>query len=51
MGLIGSVLQLIGLELPAPDHSTIARPARTVTLPSGLRSSSEPIHLLATARG
>ena len=31
-GLIGSVLQLLGLEQPVPDHSTIARHARTVTL-------------------
>jgi hypothetical protein len=29
-GLIGSILRLLGLELPIPDHSTIGRRARTV---------------------
>ena len=50
-GRIGSVLQLLGLELPVPDHSTIARRARTVTLPSAPRSSGEPIHLLVDGTG
>ena len=50
-GLIGSVLQLLGVELAVPDHSTIARRARTVTLPSVPRSSSGPIHLLVDSTG
>ncbi|MCW2239023.1 hypothetical protein M2351_003653 [Azospirillum canadense] len=50
-GLIGSVLQLLGLELPVPDHSTIARRARTVTLPSPPRSSGGPLHLLVDSTG
>jgi hypothetical protein len=29
-GLIGSVLHLLGLDLPVPDHSTLGRRARTV---------------------
>ncbi|HYG89345.1 MAG TPA: transposase [Azospirillum sp.] len=36
-GLIASILQLLGLALPIPDHSTIARRARTVTCPSSHR--------------
>ncbi len=31
-GLIASVLQLLGLDLPVPDCSALARCARTVTL-------------------
>ncbi|WP_264658022.1 IS5 family transposase [Azospirillum canadense] len=50
-GLIGSVLHLLGLDLPVPDHSTIARRARTVTLPSAPRSSGAPIHLLVDSTG
>lgn len=50
-GLIGSVLQLLGLELPVPDHSTIARRARTVTLPSAPRAGDGPIHLLVDSTG
>src|SRR4028119_2046826 len=29
-GLIGSVLQLLGLDLPVPDHSTLSRRAETL---------------------
>ncbi len=50
-GLLASILQLLGLELPVPDHSTIARRTRTVTLPSVPRSSGEPIHLLVDSTG
>ena len=32
-GLIGSILHLLGLELPVPNHSTIGRRARTIKLP------------------
>ena len=28
-GLIGSILQLLGLDLPVPDHSTLSRRAET----------------------
>ena len=31
-GLIGSVLQLLGLDLPVPDHSTLSRRAETLKL-------------------
>ncbi|WP_455178506.1 IS5 family transposase [Azospirillum melinis] len=50
-GLIGCILQLLGLDLPVPDHSTIARRARTVALPSKPRSSSGPFHLLVDSTG
>ena len=29
-GLIGSVLQLLGLDLPVPDHSTLSHRAATL---------------------
>ncbi|MGA1861075.1 transposase [Azospirillum sp. 11R-A] len=32
-GLPASILHLLGVELPVPDYSNIARRARTVTLP------------------
>src|SRR4051794_5322808 len=32
-GLIGSVLQLLGLDLPVPDHSTLSRRAATLEVP------------------
>src|SRR3954452_10343701 len=38
-GLIGSILQLLDLDLPVPDHSTLSRRAETLEVPR-LRSSS-----------
>jgi Transposase DDE domain len=37
-GLIGSVLALLGLDLPVPDHTTMSRRAETLEVPP-LRSS------------
>ena len=50
-GLLASILQLLGLELPVPDHSTIARRARTVQLPPRPRSTGAPLHLLVDSTG
>jgi hypothetical protein len=32
-GLIGSILHLLGLDLPVPDHSTLSRRAETLEIP------------------
>jgi IS5 family transposase len=51
-GLIGSVLQLLGLDLPVPDHSTLSRRAATLEVPRSRSSSgSEPVHLLVDSTG
>ena len=50
-GLIGSILHLLGLALPVPDHSTIGRRARTVKLPARPRSDDGPLHLLVDSTG
>ncbi len=58
-GLIDSVLQLLGLDLPVPEPartsaattSTLARRARTVTLPQVPRSTGGAIHLLVDSTG
>lgn len=50
-GLVGSLVRLLGVDLAVPDHSTIARRARTVTLPSAPRSSGGPVHLLVDSTG
>src|SRR3569832_2182808 len=42
-GLIGSVLQLLGLDLPVPDHSTLSRRAEILRVPR-LKAKSEPVH-------
>src|SRR4051794_18920145 len=49
-GLIGSILRLLGLDLPVPDHSTLSRRAETLEVPRP-RSSAEPLHLRVDSTG
>ena len=50
-GLIGSILQLLGLDLPVPNFSTLSRRAETLDLPAQARATSGPIHLLVDSSG
>jgi Transposase DDE domain len=49
-GLIGSVVKLLGLDLPVPDHSTLSRRAETLEVPRP-RAGSAPVHLLVDGTG
>ena len=49
-GLIGSILALLGLDLAAPDHSTLSRRAETLEVPRP-QSGAEPMHLLVDSTG
>jgi hypothetical protein len=49
-GLIGSILGLLGLDLPVPDHSTLSRRAETLEVPRP-RRGPEPVHLLVDSTG
>src|SRR5215211_329654 len=51
-GLIGSILQLLGLALSVPDHTTLSRRAETLKVPrprSG--SDAQPVHRLVDSTG
>src|SRR4029079_8042193 len=56
-GLIGSVIRLLGLNLPVPDHTTLSRRAATLEVPCPRSSSREaegeaaPVHLLVDSTG
>jgi hypothetical protein len=50
-GLIGSILQLLGLDLAVPDHSTLSRRAETLEVPRPCQSAREPVHLLVDSTG
>jgi hypothetical protein len=50
-GLIGSILQLLGLDLAVPDHSTLSRRAETLEIPKPCPSSGGPLHLLVDSTG
>src|ERR687898_538028 len=49
-GLIGSILQLLDLDLPVPDHSTLSRRAETLEVLRP-KAGSAPIHLLVDSTG
>jgi Transposase DDE domain len=49
-GLIGSILQLLGLDLTVPDHSTLSRRAEMLEVPRP-ETGSEPVHLLVDSTG
>jgi Transposase DDE domain len=49
-GSVGSILQLLGLDLPVPDHSTLSRRAETLEVPRP-RSGCAPVHLLVDSTG
>jgi hypothetical protein len=53
-GLIGSIIDLLGLALPVPDHSTLSRRTETLVVPrprSGPDGDAEPVHLLVDGTG
>src|SRR4051794_7365204 len=56
-GLIGSLMRLLGLDLPVPDHTTLSRRAATLEVPRPRSSSpdggsrSQPLHLLVDSTG
>jgi hypothetical protein len=50
-GLIGSVIALLGLTLPVPDHSTMSCRSRTLRPPPLRRSGTGLLHLLVDSTG
>jgi hypothetical protein len=48
-GLVGSLLGLMGLDLPVPDHTTLSRRARTLAVAPQVVSG--PVHLLVDSTG
>jgi hypothetical protein len=39
-GLIGSLMRLLGLDLPIPDHTTLSRRAETLEVPGHGRAAA-----------
>jgi hypothetical protein len=50
-GLIGSVIELLGLDLPVPDYSTLSRRAKTLEVPPVRRTGAGPLRLLVDSTG
>src|SRR3569832_1093589 len=49
-GLISSIIGLLGLDLPVPDHTTLSRRAETLEVPRP-KVGSAPMHLLVDGTG
>src|SRR3954463_6708998 len=51
-GLIGSLMRLLGLTLPVPDHTTLSRRAAILEVPRPRSShNADPVHLLVDSTG
>ena len=51
-GLIGSIMQLLEIDLPVPDHTTLSRRACGLKVQRRIRtSSSGPLHLIVDSTG
>ena len=47
----GSIIDLLGLDLAVPDHSTLSRRARTLHVPLRRKLGTGPLHLLVDSTG
>ena len=50
-GLIGSIMQLLEIDLPVPDHTTFSRRASGLKVLQKPRASSDPLHLIIDSTG
>jgi hypothetical protein len=50
-GLIGSVIDLLGLALAVPDYSTLSRRSKTLDVPPRRQLATGPLHLLVDSTG
>ncbi|MCP5069048.1 MAG: IS5 family transposase, partial [bacterium] len=50
-GFVSSLLRLMGLDLTAPDHTTLSRRNKDVEVPRQSRANGEPIHLIVDSSG
>jgi Transposase DDE domain len=50
-GLLRSITTLLGVSLAVPDHTTFSRRSAALSLPTTLRPSSEPVHVVIDSTG
>lgn len=50
-GLARSLMQLLGLDLPVPDHTHLSRRARTLQVTIPRRAREEPLHVVVDSTG
>jgi Transposase DDE domain len=50
-GFVGSLIELLSLELPVPNFSTLSRRAKTLDVPLGRKERDKPLHLVVDSTG
>lgn len=50
-GLVSSLLQLMGVQLPVPHYSTLSRRARRIELQLSVAANRGPLHLIVDSTG
>ena len=50
-GLMGSIMAILGVDLPVPDHSTLSRRACGLSVPRWPRQDSGGLHLIVDSTG
>ena len=50
-GFVASLLEMMGLELRTPDHSTLSRRGKSLGLKPLKRRSGEPVHVIVDSTG
>jgi hypothetical protein len=50
-GLLGSVMGLLGLDLPVPDHTTLSRRSADLGVATALKKAKGPVHVVIDSTG
>ena len=50
-GMLGSIMDLLGLELSVPDHTTFSRRSVDLGVATALRKASGPVHVVIDSTG
>jgi hypothetical protein len=50
-GMLGSIMDLLGPELPVPDHTTFSRRSADLSVATALKKASGPVHVVIGSTG
>jgi hypothetical protein len=50
-GMLGSIMDLLGLDLPVPDHTTFSRRNADLGVATALKKTSGPVHVVIDSTG
>jgi hypothetical protein len=50
-GMLASILRLLGLDLPVPDHTTFSRRSVDLTVAKAVRTATGPVNVVIDSTG